>query len=92
MMTMTANIEPLLEKLRSGSPILQRVAINELRLSSDPQFVEPLADIIRTTSRAIGMDTKRQTGIRGASGPTSNRNSSAVGTSTNIADSRPGKA
>ncbi len=60
MITMIADIEPQLEKLRSTSPIVQRVAIAELRESCDPQAVEPLANIIRTTgSKGVAVEAAR---------------------------------
>src|SRR5689334_25419848 len=59
MMTIIADKESLFEKLRSGSPILQRVAISELRETCDPQAVEPLADVIRAGSRGVGTEAAR---------------------------------
>src|SRR4029079_859480 len=59
MMSMIADIDSIFEKLRSGSPILQRVAISELRETCDPRAVEPLADVIRAGSRGVGTEAAR---------------------------------
>jgi len=59
MISMAPDAETLFEKLRSGSPILQRVAISELRLSRDPQAVEPLIDVVRTGSRGVAVEAAR---------------------------------
>ena len=59
MISMVANNESLFEKLRSDSPILQRVAISELRLSRDPQAVEPLTNVVRTGSRGVTVEAAR---------------------------------
>lgn len=59
MMRMTADFEPIFEKLRSESPILQRVALGELSTLHDPQCVEPLADVLRTGSRGVAVEAAR---------------------------------
>src|SRR5689334_16112603 len=59
MISMAADNELLFEKLRSNSPILQRVAISELHLSLDPQAVEPLIDVVRTSSRGVAVEAAR---------------------------------
>lgn len=53
------NLEPLFEKLRSDSPILQRVAISELGMLRDPFAVEPLAAVIRRGSRGVQVEAAR---------------------------------
>ncbi|MEZ4670728.1 MAG: HEAT repeat domain-containing protein [Anaerolineae bacterium] len=53
------NLEPLLEKLRSGSPILQRVALSELSMQRDPFTVEPIAAVMRSASRGVQVEAAR---------------------------------
>jgi HEAT repeat protein len=59
MINMVADSDSLFEKLRSNSPILQRVAISELRLSRDPQAVEPLIHVVRTGSKGVAVEAAR---------------------------------
>lgn len=53
------NLTPLLEKLRSDSPILQRVAISELSMLRDPFAVEPLTAVMRRASRGVQVEAAR---------------------------------
>lgn len=53
------NLEPLLEKLRSDSPILQRVALSELSMQRDPFTVEPIAAVMRRASRGVQVEAAR---------------------------------
>ncbi len=59
MMSMIADIESLIEKLRSDSTIVQRVAIAELREHCSPQSVQPLAEVMRTSSRGVAVEAAR---------------------------------